>query len=335
MFSFKKVLVAVFCGQSVAYAGMMGSICDGVNVTIPCETRAWELGGHALYVQSKAGGNVANRSIITSVNTFNQGHDAIWDWGYQLEATYFYRNGKDIHLNWYHYRNSDNNALGSPVNLGTVVTNADFPSSQPTTYTDVIVDSTTQYMAPQWDQVNIEFGRRMDMGPDNYARFHAGFNYSRAAVNSSTTLSGSYVSDSPVSYSKSDNTSAVYNGFGARLGMLLNYDIGWGLSLYGDGAGSVLAGTSKTNYSISNNATTQSWTIYNYSSTRVVPELDAKLGLQYAYINSHGQLTADVGWLWASYINALASEGKSSGVQLNSFGVQGVFFGFKWLGHLA
>jgi len=69
----------------------------------------------------------------------------------------------------------------------------------------------------------------------------------------------------------------------------------------------------------------------NDSSNRniVVPELDAKTGINYNYCMTQGTIYADIGWLWANYFNVL-----DDSVNLTNFGIQGLYFGLKYQGNI-
>ena len=77
------------------------------------------------------------------------------------------------------------------------------------------------------------------------------------------------------------------------------------------------------------------------SHSNVLPELDAKLGAMYTYAMAQGDLSLDVGWVWAHYVNALSSAhvlDVVNGDSYNhpqSFGIQGLYFGAKWVGNVA
>ena len=76
------------------------------------------------------------------------------------------------------------------------------------------------------------------------------------------------------------------------------------------------------------------------SHSNVLPELDAKLGAMYTYAMAQGDLSLDVGWVWAHYVNALNSLDTAVGAgsdltRPRSFGIQGLYFGAKWVGNVA
>lgn len=342
MLNLKKTALAVIAlGSTAAFAGTMGPVCSAVNVTVPCENTAWDIGGRALYLQPSSSGLAAQRTITTTSNTLERGVNPAWGWGFQLEASYHYSTGNDFDLNWYHFRNSNSRTLAAPVYLGTIVP-PQIGNFDHRILDDVTVTAASQSNNPAWDQVNMEFGQHVDFGENKYARFHAGMNYSRVADNANTSEAYQYIVDTTTTRIESNlNASSVYNGFGPRVGMDLTYDWGNGLSVYGTGALSVLAGSTKNSFYVTDNDANglrtrySDVTSYNSSISRVVPELDGKLGFMYTYAMAQGDLSLDVGWVWASYMGALSSNNDIAGSDDHNFGIQGLYFGLKWVGNVA
>jgi len=329
-----KVLSAILMlSGSVSFAGTMGAVCQEGNVTVPCDMKKWSVGGQALYMQMTTANSVADSTLTGSNGSFDRGNNPSWDYGFQLEGAYQFSNGKDLNLNWYHLRGSDSNNLASPVNLGTVVSPSDpVNTSNPTTTANVIVNTASTSQSSAWDMVNIEHGRQINIDEDFHARVHFGGEFSRVMQNIAVSTKGTTTS-SLTPFSTISNTSAVYNGFGPRLGIDLVYATPYHIGFYGKGAVGVLAGTAKTSYTPTN-ASNQSSTLY-YNTNRVVTSTDAKLGLDYTYAIAQGEVAIDAGWMWVNYLNALASQGSTTGAHNNAFGVQGVYFGAKWTGDMA
>jgi len=317
MLNMKKIALAVMALSSgVVFAGGMGPVCSAVNVTVPCESTAWDFGVSGLYLQPVSTSGAYNY-IAQNPNGRYTNISNNWAWGFMIEGSYHYNTGNDANLNWYHLsRSSTKNFSGAyTFSFGTTPTNTAGSASSD----------------PKWDAVNLEFGQRVDFGEDKNIRFHGGAQYARVAnsvniaATSGTTFSADYAND------------PTFNGFGPRLGADLNYDWGNGLGIYANGAGSVLVGTTKGSYSSALIYSGLSSTNFaSNSQTVVAPELEAKLGLKYDYAMAQGDLTLDIGWMWVNYFNVQTSQLSTGTDIVNSdFGLQGLFFGLKWLGNVA
>jgi len=339
MLNLKKTALAVIAlGSTAAFAGTMGPVCSAVNVTVPCENTAWDLGGRALYLQPSSSAGLVGNTTVTAANgnTVTAGTNPQWGWGFQLEGSYHFSTGNDFNLNWYHFRNSNSRDFYGPLTASNVV--APFTGENLTSLT---VDQVLATGNAAWDQVNMEFGQHVDFGENKFARFHGGMNFSRVGLNSTVDTSYSATpegSTTATASSISNTRSSVFNGFGPRVGMDLTYDWGNGLSVYADGALSVLAGSSKSSTGYAETIDTALYTgVVSNSASNVVGELDAKLGAMYTYAMAQGDLSLDIGWVFANYMNALqaANLAQNATSSDSAFGIQGLYFGLKWVGNVA
>jgi len=325
MLNLKKTAVAVLAfGSSAVFAGAMGPVCSAVNVTVPCESTAWDFGGKALYLQpSYSSGVGLERTFTTSTGEgVAVGKNPQWSWGFMIEGSYHFNTGNDLNINWYHINKSASRSF-DVATAGTILSGLGFAAGTGS----VTVD-------PHWDAVNFEFGQHVDFGESKSIRFHGGAEYVRLTGN--TTLvspsAGVFVNNAIASVT-SITTNPTYNGFGPRLGADMSYDWGNGLGIYANGAGAVLAGSSKFS-NVFSTAANGSLTAAG-SSTVVVPELEAKLGATYTYAMAQGDLTLDAGWMWINYFNVLNSDVLSVANNNGDFGLQGPYIGLKWLGNVA
>ena len=322
MLNLKKTAVAVLAlSSSAVFAGTMGPVCSAVNVTVPCESTAWDFGARALYLQPAYSGGDYSYVAVNDTTGQYQDYNQSWMWGFFLEASYHYNTGNDANLNWYHIgkataRNFSNDATF----LGGVDT-----------------ESGRSSINPKWDAVNLEFGQHVDFGENKNIRFHGGFQYARIANTVKVTGINSSSVNNGVNFTA--QSKPTYNGFGARAGADLGY--GWenGLGVYANGAAALLAGTAKISNSFTSNTGVAATP--NASKTTLVPELEAKLGLKYGYAMAQGDLTLDVGWMWINYFNATQAiqssvvTGLTPQVVGGDFGLQGLYFGLNWLGNVA
>jgi len=335
MLNLKKTALAVIAlGSTAAFAGTMGPVCSAVNVTVPCENTAWDFGGRALYLQptSEAWGQQSYVQGSSSITTAAQNP---WSWGFQLEGSYHYSTGNDFNLNWYHFIGSKStNRVNSAVAF---LADQPFPAA-------AVLEGTNDSVQPSWDQVNMEFGQHVDFGENKFVRLHGGMNFSRVGLQANTRFIGAGTTTATqATVDQTDGFNGSYNGFGPRVGMDLNYEWGNGLGVYATGALSVLAGSSKSGFSQIQGAARAgipNSQNYSFNHALVIPELDAKLGAMYTYAMAQGDLSLDVGWVWAHYTNALMVPSRDTlGNLLTArgadFGIQGLYFGMKWVGNVA
>ena len=339
MLNLKKTALAVIAlGSTAAFAGTMGPVCSAVNVTVPCENTAWDFGGRALYLQPTSDIGFGTNTNSFQNQTASFGADPSWGWGFQLEGSYHYSTGNDFNLNWYHFRSGGTtNTYAQDVAFG-ALEGGDATA---------IGAGTAASTSPAWDQVNMEFGQHVDFGENKFVRLHGGMNFSRVGNQGysyyvdgdATPVVDNIVTNQTV------NGSAVFNGFGPRVGMDLNYEWGNGVGVYATGALSVLAGSSKSSVSYTDWTTSNNAFNVGYNHAAVIPELDAKLGAMYTYAMAQGDLSLDIGWVWAHYTNALAINSATTSTAVTAtnavndmrtdFGIQGLYFGMKWVGNVA
>lgn len=329
MLNLKKTALAVLAlSSSAVFAGTMGPVCSAVNVTVPCETTAWDFGGKALYLQPTLNGNTATMSrTLTNgagdtLATFGQ--NPPYSWGFFLEGSYHFNTGNDLNLNWYEVNRSTNKTFATAI-----------PDTSGPLNIDATYGAGTVNLNPNWNAVNLELGQHVDFGEGKSIRFHGGAQYARLTSSSTFTVAGTDAAET--TFSTVVTAKPTYNGFGPRVGADMVYGWGNGLGIYANGAAALLAGSSKfTNnyYAVRSAAPTTVNFSVTGSSTMVVPVLDAKLGATYTYAMAQGDLTLDAGWMWVNYFNVQQSTVTGLSPANNDFGLQGPFVGLKWMGNI-
>lgn len=316
---FKTSTVSLILSTNLVFAGSMGPVCSPTSVTVPCKYVGWELGADALYLQPSYGDalgylgttNNRNTGAITGVVKNNPE----WTWGFKLEAAYYFNTGNDLNLNWYHmgkrtFETNANNTVGFVQRSMT---------------TDIAA------ITPQWDAVNIELGQHVDFGLLKNIRFHGGAQYARIKTDKLNT-------DTIYAPGDSNDERMYSSSFGPRVGTDLLY--GWdnGLSIYANAATAILVGTSKFNSIIQNTTFPGSGLTYHANKRSIIPELEAKLGINYTYTTGPGSLLLNLGYMWVNYFHAQPNMiHRGPGVPFNyatevNFAVQGPYAGLKWVG---
>ena len=262
---------------------------------------------------------IVSNGVSTDVAALNPSYA----WGFFLEGSYHFNTGNDINLNWYHLTNSYIKNFSSAVFLPIAARPTDLSTGIPRA---IIVN-------PKWDAVNLEVGQHVDFDVDKSIRFHGGFQYARLINN--TTISFATVVQN-LSNTGISLHNPTYNGFGPRVGADMTYACSHGFSIYANGAAALLAGSNKYSDNITASRGTRSSLLSTRGSTAiVVPELEAKLGVNYIYTVAQGDLIFDFAWLWINYFNAIQSDPYGLTPVNADFGLQGPVFGLKWLGNIA
>jgi hypothetical protein len=283
--------VLVLTGSTVS-AGTMGPLCSPNNVTVPCERTGWGIGGYALDLQTTNA-----HGFRPYYNFENNGfHDfsGNWNWGFEVEAAYYFNTGNDVNINWYHLE-------------ATNKFNRDFVRAN---------------FTQKWDAVNGELGQFVDFSANKKMRFHGGFQFARIKSNLNEL---SYLSNL-------DYGTTQYNGFGPRTGLDMNYVFGNGFGIYAKAATALLVGTAKfnnTDTSSVNYVTNQ-----HASRTSIVPELEAKLGASYTYAMAQGDLSLDAGYMWFNYFNAVGQSNFEHEFVAHDFAASGPYVGLKFAGNV-
>ncbi|WP_131775169.1 Lpg1974 family pore-forming outer membrane protein [Legionella cincinnatiensis] len=317
MLSLKKTTLAILAlGSSAVFAGTMGPVCTPGNVTVPCPSTGWNVGGQALVLQTMTDNNVSlgiEANPVIGGGSINTDLDAQWNWGFQIEGSYHFNTGNDITLTWYHLDTSWNNSTFTP-------------GFAP----DLLIGFGHKN---RWDAVNGEFGQFVDVSANKKIRFHGGFQF--ASIKRSVHAFAADVDADPDDFLARFSGNTQYNGFGPRTGIDMNYVFGNGFGIYAKAAAAVLVGSAKHGYNL-DVFTSAAGEVFDLniagSRTTVVPELEAKLGASYTYAMAQGDLTLDAGYMWFDYIHALNTTVLQT--TATDFAAAGPYFGLKYVGNV-
>lgn len=310
----KKAFLAVMglAVNGLVFAGTMGPVCAPGNVTVPCEASRWDLGVQALYLQSvysSSKGYALAAPLGERVGVNNP-----WDWGYRIQGSYHFNTGNDIKVDWTHFSQDQTH-----VDLaGTaIVPGVGILANQPY---NLIGENA-------FDQLDIELGQLANFGLVKNMRFFGGMQYAHIKTNATNYFT------TRTTIERFDNTD--FKGFGPTIGIDYAYDLSNALSVTAHGSGSVLYGT--TRYSNGFVLQPQGAVFSStYAKAHVmVPTLDAKLGMNYAYNMMQGVLNFEGGYMSTNYFNALQSQGGaiSGSLASSDYGLYGPYFGLKYLGN--
>lgn len=317
----KKATLAVLglAATGLVSAGTMGPVCTPGNVTVPCEAQLWDIGIQALYLKPVLDADRAYAQDVLPQYTEVKND---WDWGYRLEGSYHFNTGNDVTLNWSHFSTDVHQGQLHGLVLPLAVVGAvNIP------YT---INNENRY-----DQVNLVLGQHADFGLVKKMRFYGGLQYANIQLNANNFYPFTYAPLAISSVSLYDNTD--FKGVGPVLGLDYAYFVTPELSLTANGQGSILYGTSRynTGYVI---APANASLLSLYASKKaIVPSLEAKLGLNYAYVMPQGVLNIAGGYQVVNYFSALQGQTLqvfASNISNSDYGLYGPYFGVNYVGNV-
>lgn len=338
MRSLKKVIIiAMILKSGTIFSGTGGNMCQVLNVNIPCKEEAnWGFGSKALYFQPNI--TFENQSYIDvgNIDTELFSKNPNRGWGFMLEGIYNFNTKNSVTLNWYHVESklqenlNYTRTLNIPTGLNTSIIE---PSDN--NFSNISINNTKDSLSPKWDMVNLEIGQYINFSNINKIRLHGGLEYSRLISNDSDYVDGNITKtdNTTVSFAGTINNKPSYNGFGPRFGVDMGMKSNKGVEIYANMATGLLIGNAKS-MTQSINKILKSNIILSGSANMIVPEIDGKLGIDYTNILTKGNLIIDCGWMWINYFNAIRAQNSTNlntTIHSYDFGLNGLYFGLKWL----
>jgi hypothetical protein len=314
-----------------AFAGAPGNqvaMPTGVNLTAPDSVGVWSFGIEALYVKpanNQFQYGQLNTDTTATIPTFkNKSVSNDHEWGGTVDMTYMFPgSSRDVKLSYTHidFSNSSNTTVGAnqSFDAGDFNNAFDTEGDYAKGSQDTDVDS-VDLVFGQW----IRIGQRVDLHP------FGGLRYADIRTDDKGTYSD--VSTDPATVSTQKFTSD-FQGIGPRVGMDTAVHLGQGFSIVGTMAGSLLIGSNNSKFNVYDaTGSIAEQDIYkNGSSTTVVPELDARIGVDYMYaFTPETSMNVQLGWQVVNYFDVTdtdAIDAVSPNTVNNSedFGYQGPY----------
>lgn len=318
-----------------------------VCVTIPQQIGSWAIGVEALY-QATANGDfnyattagsvttVAPTVILTEIDTKTHAVKPNSGWGWEVDVAYLFPgNGNDVELSWKHLNTSESKRIFQ---------NGNFVFG-PSVFTPVVFgfdggwDEAQGKTTNDYNHVDLVFGQKMDFAQKVTLRAFGGLRY--ASIDQKDR--GNYFAFEDDGAGGVDTVDLFtraksdFQGIGPRAGMDAKVRLGGNFSLVGTFGGSLLVGQrdQKANFDLvlfddSLNVLTEvdiNSKIRN--ETRVVPELDARLGLNFAWaFNPDAALEVELGYEAINYFDVKNTSAVSYVDTIshdNDFGIYGPY----------
>jgi hypothetical protein len=263
-----------------AFAGAPGNnmvIPSGVVLTAPDSGSGWSFGIEGLYVQP-TGSNFQYAQINDNAipnTSHNQLVNNSYQWGGSADLVYrFDGNSRDVTLDYTHLSTDDSDT--SHVSGAETFNQAFIFGGNPVA---LAPDTAKGYVDNDYNEVNLTFGQQLIVGDRLVLHPFGGVIYADIEQDDKVTYSASTV----VPNSGTGKIDSDFQGAGPRAGMDVRVLTGSGISIVGTIAGSLLVGDTDAHESVSPAAVLLSAPVEwnNDESVHVVPELDARVGLDY------------------------------------------------------
>ena len=219
------------------------------------------------YAQIDDGSSPTNTHTNKSTNPSH-------DWGGTIDVDYMFPgNSRDVKLSYTHLHMDDNSGSASTVGTSNTI-------NSPFGYTGA--DGARASSDNDLDAVDLVFGQWIRIGERVDLHPFGGLRYASIDMNDKATYS---VSTDETNYG-TGKVKSDFSGIGPRAGLDATVHVGSGVSFVGTVGASLLVGS--TDSKVSNgayvaNELTDGATYKNDEGTHVIPELDARLGVNYTY----------------------------------------------------
>lgn len=259
--------------------------------------------------------------------------DPDYNFGFRVGLGYtFQDSGNDVQLSWTHFDNNDSasftvpneyvmiSRLGVPfpVGIGSIIFDDDEPG-----FDSAYASSEAK---TKLDSIDLDVGQYVDIGTRLRMRMFAGLRVAQVRSDLNNHYQGMLTTEEldddeliteELTVTGYENFNSKFTGIGPRFGVDSAYHIGNCFGVVGHASFALLVGQTKTDTNFHYNATTlengefdESYDVNGYinsdDTTRVVPVLDAKLGLDFSHeFDNGGVLTIEGGYQWTQYIDAI------------------------------
>lgn len=285
--------------------------CNPFNVTVPNQQGGFTIGADALYLQPSVPNGAYNFTANTATtvtapfitNGSINSVDPTYHWGFDVTAAYrICGTGNDISATWTHLsQNSDSDT----VHLVGVVN----PLTEVNGNADV-----TGSLQFNYDAVDVDVGQRVNFGDYFQFRTFAGVRW--AQVEDDSTVNAIYSSAVAIPVIQSSQhfeQNSKFDGIGPQAGFDGRYCLGYGFGLDANLTASLLVGKTDNDVRYTQlpaAATTVASRVVDLTvntKDRVVPAIDASLGLDYTYNFNNcdrSSLVIQAGWKVVNYFDA-------------------------------
>jgi Legionella pneumophila major outer membrane protein precursor len=281
-----------------------------LGIGIPCYNGGLSFGLAGLYLKPSTSqldipeffsDNIRPRSA--HVDTI----DPHYAWGYYINVDYVFPcSGNDVRLSYTHYETDNNNCFG--CSDCETIRNMQIDEADGQGNTIACAKANFDYQA-----IDLDISQHVDVGCHLKMRWFGGLRYANLDNDFSSNLFEGAVPGG-ISEQAYNHQSSRYHGIGPRIGLETNYHMGYGFGVVGQVASALLVGDVDDHYndrtkSFNDEIILAGFHSFDYSDqSRIVPNLDGRLGLDYSYQfcnPSRTKFTVEAGYHVTHYFNAI------------------------------
>lgn len=292
---------------------------SSIDVSVPCYNGGFTFGLAGLYLRPSSASLdytlVTNNNVVVTQNAISfegilSNAHPDYDWGYSLNLGAFIPGtGNDVTLAYSDYNHSFNDTTR-------------VKGQTADSYVETQARTKFNYQV-----LNLDLGQHVNFGCQSHFRFSTGLRL--AELKTGFSVFNKEGSGNQDSTQFQTNQYTKFRGAGPEVSTEMEYSLGSGFGIVGELGGSLLVGNFKNSLNTHSvdftlnpsSPDVTSSTITIPSQTRVVPNLNAKLGLAYNYQfcnASHSKLTVEGGYRADHYFDVADRFSVIDGFGLNS-----------------
>jgi hypothetical protein len=223
-----------------------------------------------------------------------EGIEPGYAWGGRFGLSYGFGSGTDIGAQFMWIKTSESESAVRPTGgrlWGTWV----HPDS---TLGDAATSARASYDFEHY-VVDLGVGQELDIGKRFGLRIGAGLRYANMAQDLDITYR-----EDPAGRWADITHKNDFSGWGGRVGLGLDWRVGWGFNIFSSIAGSVLVGDFDLKLTEVDNGTTIVGSVDDTIHTRVVPVIETQVGIGYEYrLGNDWTIGAQAGYEWQNWFN--------------------------------
>lgn len=305
-------------GLAVLFSGMTASALASeqspCNVTVPCYNGGVTLGITGLYLKPTSGDNAyAFVSEVTHDDVLKNHLKSVksdYDWAYNVSLGYIFPGtANDFAVT---YSNFNHSSKDSVAETDPFLITATVPFIFPA---DVLLDKSEASARYNYQTLDFDFGQHFNIGCNTHVKLIGGVRLADLESSFKAHYEGIVAEPELLGetfIAKTDRKSK-FEGAGPRLGTAVEYNLGNGFGVVGQAATSLLVGNIRSNFTqneavLDDGADVFEVTVSNHRGkhTHVVPNLNAKLGVNYNYQfcnPTRTKMTLEAGYQVDHYFN--------------------------------